>query len=194
MSTNSVTETLRRNWGWFLALGIMQLTLGAAALLFVWIATIASVLVFGWFMIVAGVVETVAAISGRRGDGFFLHLLCAVLDLVVGVLVVANPGAAAVALTLLLAAFFLITGLFRVGAALAMHPSNRGWELLGGAVTTVLGVLIGAQWPSSSVWVIGTFVGIDLIFRGWSWLMLGLMIREPSRAEASIAPSPSPTA
>src|SRR2546425_132118 len=45
-----------------------------------------------------------------------------------------------------------------------------------------LGVAIWRQWPESSLWVIGLFVGIDLIFNGWSWVMLAMIVKSPARA------------
>src|SRR5207248_4407466 len=96
--------------------------------------------------------------------------------------VVASPGAAAAVLTLLLAAYFLVAGLFRIAVALAVRFPHRGWDLFGGAVAALLGVLIAAEWPSSAAWVIGTFLGIDLLLRGWAWVMLALAVRQPAPA------------
>src|SRR5205823_11285057 len=107
-------DHVRRNWGWLLALGIAQIILGTLAIGLAWVATLATVLVFGWVLIASGAFEAVAAFGSRRWEGVFLHLLGGVLNLVVGVLVVANPGATAAVLTLLLAAYFLVAGLFRI--------------------------------------------------------------------------------
>ena len=174
-------DEARRNWGWFLVLGIALIVLGSVALGAAWLTTLASVLFFGWLMVFSGVFETVAAFWARQWSGFFLHLLSGVLNVVVGALILAHPSAVAGGLTLLLAAFFLVAGLFRVIAAAAMRHPNWGWDLLGGGVTALLGMLIWAEWPSSAFWVIGTFIGVDLLFRGWAWVMFALAARQLRR-------------
>jgi uncharacterized membrane protein HdeD (DUF308 family) len=184
-------EEVRRNWFWFLALGIALIVLGVLALGAPWLVTVASVLLFGWLLLFAGVAEAVGAFWARRWSGFFLHLLGGVLNIVIGLLLVAHPTLAALALTLLLAAFFLVGGLFRVGAAAAVQFPGWPWAVLSGAVTALLGLLIWAEWPSSAVWVIGLFVGIELIFRGVGWVMFALAARELPRPP-NLGPEPPP--
>jgi uncharacterized membrane protein HdeD (DUF308 family) len=167
-------EEVRRNWGWFLVLGIALIVLGVVALAMPHVATDITILTFGWLLIIGGAFEAVAAIEARRWSGFFLHLLGGVLYVVVGILLVANPGAGALTLTLLLAALYLVEGVFQVVGAVALRFPNWGWAVFGGLITALVGALIWAQWPSSAVWVIGLFVGIDLIFRGWAWVTLAL--------------------
>jgi uncharacterized membrane protein HdeD (DUF308 family) len=91
---------------------------------------------------------------------------------------VANPAAGALSLTLLLAAFFMVGGILRIVAAVSFRFPGRGWAVFGGLVTLVLGAMIWSEWPTSSIWVIGTFVGIDLIFDGWSLVMTGMAARQ----------------
>src|SRR5438552_76718 len=91
---------------------------------------------------------------------------------------VARPVAGALSLTLLLAAFFVVGGVSRIMTALAIRFPGRGWTLLSGMVTLLLGIVIWRQWPISGLWVIGTFVGLDLIFDGWSLVMLGMRARQ----------------
>jgi uncharacterized membrane protein HdeD (DUF308 family) len=174
-------DEARRHWGRFLVLGIALIVLGSVALGAAWLTTLASVLLFGWLLIFSGVMETVAAFWAGQWSGFFLHLLSGVLNVVVGVLILAHPGAVAVGLTLLLAVFFLVAGLFRIIAAFALRFPNWGWALLGGVITTILGAMIWAEWPSSALWVIGTFVGIELLFRRWGWVMFALAARQGPR-------------
>jgi uncharacterized membrane protein HdeD (DUF308 family) len=88
----------------------------------------------------------------------------AILYGVVGLVMVAHPEAGAVSVTLLLEAVFLVGGLFRIFAGTMLHPPGRAWLLLSGAVTLLLGMLIWAEWPASGLWVIGTFVAIDMVF------------------------------
>jgi uncharacterized membrane protein HdeD (DUF308 family) len=177
-------QEFRRNAGWFLALGIILVILGTIALGRSIFVTLASVIFFGWLLVVGGVAEAVQAFWQRQWGGFFLHLLGGVLYVVVGLIVVANPGVSAVALTLVVALFFLIAGAFRIIGALTMRFPEWRWVLLNGAVTLLLGLLIWRQWPFSGLWVIGLFIGIDLIFTGWAWIMLSLTARRLTSQEA----------
>ena len=101
-------------------------------------------------------------------------------------MVLGNPAAGATVLTLLIALFFLIAGAFRIIVALTMRFPEWHWLLLNGAITLLLGLLIWKQWPSSALWVIGLFIGIELIFTGSAWVMLSLAARRlVSQAEGT---------
>jgi len=170
-------EQFRHNWGWFLALGIALVIFGAIALGSSVLATLASVLFFGWLLIFAGALEAVQAFWQRQWGGLFLHLLGGILSVVVGFILVANPVVGALMLTLVLAVFFMVAGLFRILASLTMRFPHWGWVLLSGVISLLLGIFIWRQWPVSGLWVIGAFIGIDLIFSGWAWIMLSLAAR-----------------
>lgn len=173
------TDQLKRNWGWFLALGILLVILGMIALGASVAMTLASVMLFGWLLIVGGVLEAVHAFWRERGwGGVFIDLLTGILYVVVGFMIVANPGAAAVTLTLLIALFLMFGGIFRIVVALMHRFPHWGWLALHGLVNLLLGVAIWRQWPLSGLWVIGLFVGIDMVFNGWSLVMLGLAARK----------------
>jgi uncharacterized membrane protein HdeD (DUF308 family) len=170
-------EEICHHWGWFLALGLVLMLLGVIALGAVWLSTLATVLLFGWLLIAAGAFEMYAAFWSQQWSGVFLHLLAGILHLVVGILLVGRPGASAAALTMLIAALFLAGGLFRIVAALMVRHAAWGWAALDGAVGVILGLLIWAEWPASALWVIGMFVGIALLIRGWAWVMFALAAR-----------------
>lgn len=171
-------QQLRKNWGWFLALGAALVVLGIVALGASVTTTLAGVFFVGWLLIVGGALETAHAFWREIGwGGFFINLLTGVLHIVVGFLLVANPAAGAIALTLLIALFLMFGGLFRIAVALAVRFHNRVWLLLHGGVNLLLGLLIWLQWPLSGLWVIGLFIGIDLLLHGWSLVMLGLAAR-----------------
>jgi uncharacterized membrane protein HdeD (DUF308 family) len=173
---------LQHCWIWFLALGIALILVGLAAVGAPWLFTLTTVLVFGILLLVGGVVQIVNAVLARSWRGFFLHLLAGVLHLIVGGLMVDRPERAAEALTLMLAVAFLLAGSIRIIYVLIERFSGWEWVLLNGIITLLLGLMIWRQWPESSLWVIGLFVGIDLIFNGWSWVMLALIVKESNRA------------
>jgi uncharacterized membrane protein HdeD (DUF308 family) len=177
---------LRRNWGWFLVLGIALIILGVCAIGSAFSATLATVMTFGILVLVGGCVEIVSSFWARHWGGLFLHVLAGILYAVIGFLMVTRPLAAAAGLTLMLAALFFVGGMFRIIAALSHRFPGWGWVLLNGVVTLILGVMIWREWPEATFWVIGMFLGIDLVFAGVSWVMLGLSVRNiPAPAATS---------
>ena len=168
---------LKRSWGWYLALGIALIVIGTIALGSALVMTIASVFFFGWLLIVAGVLEAVHAFWRKRWAGFFLDLLTGLLYVIVGWMMVTNPGESALLLTLIIAMFLVFEGVFRIVAALTARYPHWGWVLLNGVISLVLGLMIWRQWPYSGLWVIGLFVGIEMLFNGWSLVMLSLASR-----------------
>ena len=101
-----------------------------------------------------------------------------VLYLVLGVMFLRHPGEALVAVTLLLACGLMIGGLFRIIGSLMYQFPNWGWTLANGVINLLLGIFIYSQWPFDSFMILGLFVGIDLIFTGWTWVMLALAVKK----------------
>jgi uncharacterized membrane protein HdeD (DUF308 family) len=168
---------LRRLWIWVLLLGVVLFLLGLAALAHVFTATVLSVLVYGWLLLAGGVVQTVYAVWARRWSGFFLYLLDGLLCLLVGAFLVRHPVLGADILTFFLAVFFFIGGFLHVLASLIWGLPHRFWEVITGLITVALGVLIWSGWPDTSYWTIGLFVGVELLFNGWSLIMLAVIAR-----------------
>jgi uncharacterized membrane protein HdeD (DUF308 family) len=167
---------LRRNWGWFLVLGILLILAGVAAIRAPFMASFATVKVTGYLLLFGAGVEIASGIWTGTWGGFFLHMLCGLLYLFLGIEILDRPLEAMAVYTLILAMFFVASGLIRAIYSLAHRFHGWGWMLLSGLVTFVLGVMIWRQWPEAALWVIGLFVGIDLIFIGWSWVMLALVV------------------
>lgn len=174
-------SALRGNWLWFVLLGVVLIILGFIALGSLGIATLATALVIGVLLLVGGIAELIGAVWSWRWSGFFLHLLSGVLSIVVGLLFLRAPLDAVIALTLLLACLLMVSGIFKIVAALAHRFSAWGWPLLSGVIDLILGLMIWMQWPGSGLWVIGMFVGISLVFRGVNWIGLGLALRSLPR-------------
>ncbi len=169
-------QELKKNWGWFLALGVLLIVLGAVAIGRAWLVTLVSMVFFGWLLIIAGVVEAVHSFWRQRNwSGFFLDLLTGLLYAVVGLLVVSNPLQTSAALTLLISVFLIFGGVFRIAAALSVRYPHWGWVLLHGIVQLALGVMIWRHWPVSGLWVIGFFIGIEMFCNGWTLVMLAMV-------------------
>ena len=170
-------ESLRHEWYWFLLLGILLIIGGTLAIGYDVFATELFVTFFGILLVAGGAAQIVSSFWAGRWSGFLLSLLAGVLYVVVGGELVARPFIGAEALTLLLGSFFLVGGIFRVVAAMTLRLHHWGWIMLNGVVTSLLGLLVLAEWPKSGLFVIGLFVGIDMLFNGWTWVMLSLGLR-----------------
>jgi uncharacterized membrane protein HdeD (DUF308 family) len=170
-------ERLRAVWGCLVALGIALIVIGFAAIAAPAVATFTTVTVFGILLVVGGVVELVSLVWVRRWGTFFHHVLSGLLYLFMGAVLLERPGLGAAGYTLLIALFLVASGVARLVYALAQGGPGRGWTVLSGVISFLLGVMIWRDFPESALWVIGTFVGIELVFNGVTWLMLGLAAR-----------------
>ena len=115
-------------WGWFLVFGIGLLALGIAAVVRSVLATVATMLFFGWLLVLASGIEIAQAVLVGHWAGFFHHLLAAILFGVVGLMLVTRPVISAEALTIFMALFFLIGGLFQLIASIALAQPGWGWQ------------------------------------------------------------------
>jgi uncharacterized membrane protein HdeD (DUF308 family) len=165
------------NWGWFLAFGIALVLLGVLAIVRSVAATVVSMLFFGWLLLFAAGIEVVQAIMVGKWAGLFQHWLSAALFGVLGALIIWRPMVTAEILTLLIGAFFLVAGAFQLITPFVISLPEWGWHALNGLITFVLGILILAQWPVSGLWVIGLFLGIELVFYGAAWVAVALRLR-----------------
>jgi len=167
---------IRSSWGWFLALGIVFIILGAVCVIGDVTATFATVLVFGWLLLISGVIALIHGFRTHTWRGFLLSLLSALFRGFTGYLLIRYPMAGAVSLTLVLASFFIVGGTFRaIGAGMLKFP-RWGWSVFSGIVSLVLGVMLLAQMPVSSIWFIGFAIGIDLIVDGASLIGLATAV------------------
>lgn len=171
-----VQEALRKHSKWFLTAGIALIILGVIAVSLSTLTTLVSVILLGVLIFVGGVVALINSFKFWRWqqNGFYFHLIMSLVYLFVGALMIFNPVAAAASLTMLLAIFFLLLGIFRLSAAFMARLPNWGWSAFNGVLSILLAVLIFMHWPASSLFVIGLFIGIDLIFAGWFYVMLAL--------------------
>lgn len=171
---------LQKHWRWFLALGVAMVVLGLITISYACITTVtvAATWLFGFFLLAGGIGEVIHSFWVGRWSGTLLHLVIGLLYVLVGFMIIDQPENAAVQLTLLIAIFLMVTGIFRVVFAVSERFTGSGWVMLNGVITFVLGLMIYKQWPASALWVIGLFIGIELIFNGLSWIMMSLGLRQ----------------
>ena len=174
-------EHLRGEWWWFLVLGVVLALAGVTALVYPFVASIAAVMVLGASLLVSGVATIVTSFWAGKWSALLLKLLIGIFYAVIGFIIMDGPIASTVSLTLVVAVMFVIVGMMRSIAALAIRFPQWGWSLLSGAITTLLGVVIYKNLPETALWAIGTLVGIQLIFDGWFWIMLAAAIRRLPR-------------
>jgi uncharacterized membrane protein HdeD (DUF308 family) len=175
LRTGTDVAPLRAKWGWIVALGVVYVLAGFIALGSVVMATVASVLIVGIMMIIAGAAELINAFQIKSWGKFLIWALLGVLYIVAGFLTFENPLFAAVLLTLLLGASLVASGVVRLFLAFNMKRETPWiWVALSAVITLLLGVLILARWPINSVYILGLFLGIDLIMAGAGWIGLGL--------------------
>jgi uncharacterized membrane protein HdeD (DUF308 family) len=162
---------------WFLLLGLALIVLGAVALAHVALAGVIAVWLFGVLLLLGGTMHAVEAFLSPQWRGYLLHALAAVLDLVIGLVLVLKTRLAEDVVTLVVAVFFLAGGASRAWTAVSLR--FRGWVLpaLSGLATFLLGALLLADWPASGLWFIGLCVGLELVLRGCGWVGLALAVR-----------------
>lgn len=170
-------EEVRKNWGWFLALGVLLIVLGFSVIGSSFYATVFSVILLGCFLLAAGIVQIAQAFLARKWKGLFISLLLGLLYIIVGFFCVTEPTVTAINLTLWIAIFCFLAGTFRMLSSLLLRFDQWGWVFVNGLITFIMGVMIYSSWPVSGLWVIGLFVGVDMILSGWSWILLSLTAR-----------------
>ena len=159
-------EQVRKSWGWFLAFGILLMILGVACVGKAQTATAFSILALGLVLAISAVLWLVSAFWAFTWQGFFLYLLNAIIRGVTGYLLIRHPDAGAEGVTMVLAALFIVGGLFRAAAAGTIQFPRWGWTVFAAVVSVVLGTYLLTTWPAASTYFIGLAIGIDLIVDG----------------------------
>ena len=169
----------RAKWGWFVALGVLLLIFGGIAFGNLVIATVASVYLVGWMMLFAGVVEIIHAFGVKTWGRFFYWLLSGLLYAVAGFFAFYNPLLASAVLTFLLAVALVASGVLRLWVGYQQRAEKgSGWIIAAGIVTLLAGLVIAIGWPVNSLWILGLFLAIDLVFQGWAFIAFGLALKK----------------
>ena len=163
-------DEVRKSWLWFFACGIVLVVLGAACIVKSQTATTFSILVLGWVLAISGVVWLFGSFLTLNWGGFFVYLLNAIVRGVTGYLLISHPSAGAEGVTMVLAALFIVGGLFRIFGASAIQFPRWGWTVFAGLVSVGLGIYLLANWSTTSTYFIGIAIGTDLILDGASLL------------------------
>jgi uncharacterized membrane protein HdeD (DUF308 family) len=178
-----VREGLRRTWKVLMAVGIVAILVGCAAILVPAVASVATAIFIGWILIVAGIFLVAGAFAAQTVGSVLLRLVWAFLTVIVGIYLIVEPDSGTLTLTVVLGIYFLFMGLTRTAVAFAAR-GRQGAGLVGlsGIAGILIGILILAKLPSSADWAIGLLVGIDLIFAGWTLTSVALVGRDLARS------------
>jgi len=179
MAAPTLSASLRQASVWSMVWGILLVMFGALAVASPFVAAVTVSVFIAWLIIFGGVVHLVLAFHAHRAGSLLGKLLVGLAYVVIGGYLLMHPVLGVATLTLLLAALFLIEGVLNVVMFFQLRPARgSGWMLLDGLITLALAVMIGAHWPSSSLWAIGTLVGVSLIFSGITRVMMSLAVRK----------------
>src|SRR5215469_872492 len=130
------------------------MVLGAACIAKSQTATTFSILALGWVLAISGLIWLVGAFQTWTWGGFFMYLLNAIIRCVTGYLSILHPDAGAEAVTMIIAALFIVGGLFRTAGASVIQFPRWGWTMFAGLVSVVLGVMLFVAWPAASAYFI----------------------------------------
>ncbi|MCX5582527.1 HdeD family acid-resistance protein [Streptomyces erythrochromogenes] len=170
-------KKVNRSFGLMAVLGVLLVLAGLVGLVYTGLATLTSMFLFGWLLLIGGVVGLVQAVQSRGSSYFWLAVIVAAINIAAGFVILRRPEASAEALTMFAALLFLTGGLFRLVGALVVRGANFGLALVQGAFGVLLGFLILSNWPGNSLYVIGTFFSLALLFDGLSLIAMGMGAR-----------------
>lgn len=165
---------LSRSFGWLALLGTLLVVVSLVGLVYTGVATLTSMLLFGWLLLLGGIVGLLHAIDSRGSDYFWLGVVVAALNIAAGVVVIRHPHGTAEALTMFAALLFLTGGVFRLVGSVVVRGPQFGWTLLQGAFGLLLGLLVLFDWPHSSLYVLGLFFSLALLFDGLGLIAMGV--------------------
>ncbi len=169
---------VKKNWGYLLALGILNIVLGTIGLAMLPIMTITSIIFFGVLMLIGGFFQIIQTFKTRYWQSILLHLSIGILYLLGGIATIFNPIAASAVLTLILAIAIIVSGISRIFISIQQRLlRNWGFSVAGGVLTVIVGIMILMQWPLSSLWAFGMLISIEMLINGWTNIFLAISIK-----------------
>lgn len=179
----ALKEAVHHHWVAFLAEGIILVILGTLAVLVPDLASLAATILFGWILLVSGVVGLISTIRARRTPGLWWSLFSAVIGIVAGGLLLVWPLQGVFSLTAVLIAFLVLEGIVSIFYALEHRKglsAHWGWMLASGIVDLSLAGLLFAGLPGTAEWALGVIIGVNMIFGGWALIVMAWAGRKPA--------------
>jgi uncharacterized membrane protein HdeD (DUF308 family) len=190
---SAVSAAIHRHWGLFLLEGILLIVLGSLAVLVPAVASVAATIVFGWILLLSGVLGLITTLRARQAPGFGWALLSAIIGIAAGVVLLAMPVQGTLSLTAVLIAFLLVEGVASILYAFEHRKGLSGrwsWMLASGIIDVVLALILMAGLPGTAVWALGLLIGINMIFGGWALVWMALHARSEATAMSAQPGSP----
>jgi len=178
MPTQSITDDVKKRSAWSIAMGVLTALLGVFLIIYPFATAMITTVLLGWILILVGVAEFVFALHTQTVGNFFLKILLGVLYVCAGIALAFLPIEGVIVLTGVLGTLLLIQAGLLTVTAFQMKPIDGwGWYLADAIASLLLGVLIFVKWPNSSMWAIGTLVGVAVLVGGISRVMIAAKIR-----------------
>lgn len=179
---DNFTSKLSNKWKWFVGIGALLILLGILALSNQVMATLFSVYTLAIVLFIAGCLQIAQAFQMRVVNMALFIGGSGLLYVIAAFLMFYNPIMATAMITLFIAVALIFSGAMRLWEGVKYrHLMGSPWLMLSGFITLLLGIFIAVGWPTDTLWILGIFLGIDLLFQGWSCLTLGLMLKTYAR-------------
>ena len=179
MMGNSITGDIHKATTWSIVLSVLMIAAGVLAIASPAIAGVAATVFFGWLLIFSGMLHLAYAWQAGRAGAVVWEILVGMLYGGIGLYLLARPVAGLESLTLALAIYLVTEGVLEFVLSFQLRPlPGSGWLLFDGIVTLLLAAMIGSAWPISSIWAVGTLVGVSMFFSGITRLMLSVAVRQ----------------
>jgi uncharacterized membrane protein HdeD (DUF308 family) len=185
----SVNTEIKRAVGWSIALSVLMIVAGVLAIIAPPVSGIAVTILVGWLLVFRGAIHIVYAWHTRQWGGLMWEILLGIIYIVAGGYLLLHPMAGLASLTVVLAAYLFVESVLEFILSFQLRPlPGSGWLLVVGIITLILAIMIWQTWPASTMWVIGTLVGISMIFSGVARLMISLAARHVTKHLSARSP------
>jgi uncharacterized membrane protein HdeD (DUF308 family) len=183
MTAQSPTNVFKQAAGASIGWGVVMIVLGCLALCLPFATGIGVSVALGWIIVFGGFAHIASAFAARGAGSFLWRILVGVVYVIGGAYLAFNPGLALESFTLAMAVMFFMEGVLEIVVFFQFRTlPGSGWVLFDGIVTLFLAYLIWRPWPGSSVWAIGTILGVNLIVSGFTRLMYSVAARKTLEA------------
>lgn len=174
----ALRDAIKRNSVWYLLQGGLMVLAGIVALVYPIVSSVTIILMLGWLLIISGIAQAISLIDASKVPHFWPQLISVVLSVLIGILLVRNPGEGLLTLTLLMIVYFMVGGMAKIIFALTIRPfPNWIWLMASGIVGVILAIYLWSSLPLTAAWLLGVLVGIQLICEGAALAYMAWQVR-----------------
>lgn len=181
--SDPIAQAAKQGGGSTTVLGVVTIILGILAMMAPFMAGMSIAVLVGIILFAAGIMRMIWAFGAESFGQGLLKFAVGGLTLLAGILMLARPLFALGTITVFLAAYFIVDGIFEIIGAFQIKPiTGWGWLLFGGIVSILLGIMIWREFPASGAWAVGVLVGVKLLFAGMQMVTIGSTVRGVAKA------------